>query len=275
MTAAAASGVAGLRFVITGAAEGMGAATARLAASRGASVCLADIDVAAGEAVAASIRAGGCDARFIACDVTDDGQIDAMIAGAAAEMGGIDVLHNNAGVIDSLFGGPKEISLEHYDRKIWDRVLAVNLTAPMVAAKAALPWLKQSKNGSIISAGSTASFVGNPATLAYGASKGGIAMLTRNLAVELAPFGIRANCYCPGVIDTGLVQRYMQGVEQPEKMVRAFVSSQLVPRLGRPEEIAELVCFLASAQSGFVNGVVWPIDGGQLAWRGTADMIGL
>ncbi|MGH6617340.1 SDR family NAD(P)-dependent oxidoreductase [Sphingomonas sp.] len=269
------AGVAGLKFVITGAAEGMGAATARMAAARGARVCLADINVTKGEALAASIRQAGGEAWFLPCDITDDTQLAELMDGSAARMGGIDILHNNAGVIDSQFGDQAGIGLEQYDRTVWDMVIAVNLTAPMFAAKAALPWLKQSANASIITAASTASFVANPSTLAYGASKGGVAALTKNLAVELAPLGIRANSYCPGVIETGLVGRYLESVPNPDELIRSFVKTQLVPRLGQPEEVAALVCFLAGQESRFVNGVVWLIDGGQLAWRGTVDMIGM
>ena len=268
-------GIVGQRFVITGAAEGMGAATAKLAARKGAKVCVADINVEAGEAVAESIRRAGSESWFIHCDVTVDRQLVKLMEGAASYMGGIDVLHNNAGVIDSMFGDKAAISVETYDRAVWNRVIAVNLTAPMFAAKAAVPYLKKSANPSIINAASTASFVASPSTLAYGSSKGGVALLTKNLAVELAPCGIRVNSYCPGVIDTALVERYRRSVPNPDELVRNFTSSHLVPRLGNPDEVAELVCFLAGDECRFVNGVNWLIDGGMLAWRATRDVIGM
>jgi NAD(P)-dependent dehydrogenase (short-subunit alcohol dehydrogenase family) len=268
-------GIRGQKFVITGAAEGMGVATARMAASRGAKVCLADIDVEKGEAAAKSIRDAGGFARFVACDVTDDAALSGLMREAAGQMGGIDVLHNNAGVIDLIVGDRNSITVENLDRKVWDKVLAINLSAPMFAAKAALPFLKKSSNASIINAASTAAFVGGPTMLAYGASKAGLATLTKNLAVDLAPFGIRANCYCPGVIDTSLTDRYRKSVPDPAAIERLFYKSNLMPRIGRAEEIADLVCYLAGDESRYVNGAVWIIDGGQLAWRGTLDMLGM
>jgi NAD(P)-dependent dehydrogenase (short-subunit alcohol dehydrogenase family) len=268
-------GIAGMRFVITGGAEGMGAATARLASRKGALVCVADINQDAGEAVAREVRKEGGAAWFEQCDVTDDVQLVRLMEKSASHMGGIDVLHNNAGVIDSFFGDKAAISVETFDRKVWDQVIAINLTAPMFASKAAFPYLKRSPNPSIINAASTASFVAAPSALAYGASKGGVAMLTKNLAVELAPYGIRVNSYCPGVIDTALIDRYRRSVPNPDELVRNFTSSHLVPRMGKPEEVAELVCFLAGDECRFVNGVSWLIDGGMLAWRATRDVIGM
>ena len=268
-------GVQGQKFVITGAADGMGAATARVAASRGAKACLADIDVENGNIVAESIRSAGGDAWFIPCDVTDDRALESLMHESADRMGGIDVLHNNAGVIDLIVGEPASITVENLDRAVWNKVIAINLSAPMFAAKAALPYLKKSSNASIINAASTAAFVGGPTMLAYGASKGGLATLTKNLAVDLARYGIRANCYCPGVIDTSLTERYRKSVPDPASIERLFFQSNLMPRIGRPEEVAELVCFLAGDESRYVNGAVWIIDGGQLAWRGTLDTLGI
>ena len=265
--------VAGLRFVITGGAMGMGAATAKLAAYRGAKVVIADLSVEKGEAVVASIREQGGEAWFRRCDLTRDQELEQLMSFAADSMGGIDVLHSNAGVMESTFGSPEDYSLANFSRDIWDKVIAVNLTAPMFASKAALPYLKQSSQASIIIAASVSSLIGNVGTLAYGASKGGVALLTKNLAVELATAGIRVNSYCPGVIGTEMMQEYCQASGDPEGTEKAITNTQLITRLGKPEEVAELVCFLASDKSLFVNGVVWPIDGGMSAWRGTADSL--
>jgi NAD(P)-dependent dehydrogenase (short-subunit alcohol dehydrogenase family) len=259
-------GIQNQKFVITGAAEGMGAATAKLACQKGAKVCLADINEERGKAITEEICDAGGAAWFIACDVTDTAQLNNLMNQAAIFMGGIDVLHNNAGVIDPYFGDKAALTVETFDRKVWDRVIAVNLTAPMFAAKAAVPYLKQSKNPSIINAASTAAFVAIPSGVAYSSSKAGIAALTKSLAVELAPFGIRSNAYCPGVIETGMLKRFLSTAPNAESVVKELISTHLVPRLGQPEEIAELVCFLAGDESRFINGVVWLIDGGSLAW---------
>jgi NAD(P)-dependent dehydrogenase (short-subunit alcohol dehydrogenase family) len=154
----------------------------------------------------------------------------------------------------------------------WDRVVAVNLRGPWLCAKFAVPYLKRSRHGpSIINAGSTGSWVGGVSSLAYGASKGGLALLTKNLAVELAPYGIRVNCYCPSATETRMVSDYLSaaGDDEREARVRALARTQLVDRIGQPDDIAHLVCFLASADAAYVNGAVWLIDGGSLAWRGT------
>lgn len=141
-----------------------------------------------------------------------------------------------------------------------------------------MPYLKKSRFGpSIINAGSTGSWVGGVASLAYGASKGGIALLTKNLAVELAPYGIRVNCYCPSATETRMVADYVAAgadtAGDREARLRTLARTQLVSRIGQPEDIAHLVCFLASAEAAYVNGAVWLIDGGSLAWRGTVDAL--
>jgi NAD(P)-dependent dehydrogenase (short-subunit alcohol dehydrogenase family) len=268
-------GIQNQKIVITGAAEGMGAATARLACQKGAKVCLADINAERGTAITREIRQAGGAAWFVACDVTDNAQLNNLIDQAAIYMGGIDVLHNNAGVLDSFLGDKAALAVETFDQKVWERVMAINLTAPMFAAKAALPYLKQSKNPSIINVASTAAFVASPSTIAYSSSKAGVAALTKSLAVELAPFGIRSNAYCPGVIETGMLERFLSTAPDAGSMVKELISTHLVPRLGQPEEVAELFCFLAGDESRFVNGVVWLIDGGSLAWRGTVDSLGM
>jgi len=266
--------VDGLRFVITGGASGIGAATARLAAQRGGLVTVADIDETGGREPVEAIRGSGGAAWFVRCDVTVEADLVDGINQAASEMGGIDVLHNNAGVADKNLGDGAEISLETFSREVWDRVLAVNLTAPMFAAKAALPHLRQSSNPSIINAGSVGSFVAYPSLLAYGSSKGALATLTKNLAVELAPDGIRVNCYCPATIATPMADRPYD-VDDPGALRQSINGAILVNRIGRPEEVAALVMYLASDESRFVNGVTWLIDGGALAWRNTVDILGM
>ncbi|WP_173072942.1 SDR family NAD(P)-dependent oxidoreductase [Phytohabitans rumicis] len=257
-----------MTFVITGAAQGIGAATARMAAARGASVVVADVDDGAGARTAEDIAAAGGRATYRHCDVTDPDQVRDLMRAADEAYGGIDVLHNNAGVHETALGVP--VSIEEMPLDAWDRVVAVNLRGPWLCAKFAVPYLKKSRHGpSIINAGSTGSWVGGMSSLAYGASKGGLALLTKNLAVELAPYGIRVNCYCPSATETRMVEDYLAAGDDREARLRTLARTQLVSRIGQPDDIAHLVCFLASAEAAYVNGAVWLIDGGSLAWRGT------
>ncbi len=266
-------------FVITGAARGLGAATGRLAAARGASVVISDVLDDEGEATAAAIRDDGGRAVFVHCDITDDDQVRALMDAAASEFGGIDVLHNNAGIHEAMIA--TDFSFEDMAIETFDRVIAVNLRGAFVCTKAALPYLRESDLGpSVINAGSTASFAGYPYGLAYGTSKGGIAMMTKNLAVALAPYGIRANCYCPATVESQMVKTVGSTLagEDPalaEAPDAAHLGAHLVRRIGDPVDVAELVCFLAGPRSSFVNGVTWLIDGGVLAWRDSVDALGM
>lgn len=262
-----------MTFVITGAARGIGAATARLAAQRGAAVVVSDVLTEAGEACAAAIRDEGGRALFVAADVGDPDAVGRLMATAAERFGGIDVVHNNAGIHEAMISD--DFTFESMSIETFDRVLAVNLRGAFLCSQRALPYLRESRRGpSIINAGSTASFAGYPFGLAYGTSKGGIALLTKNLAVALAPYGIRANCYCPASVDTPMVSGVTAALGG-EPTNRAQIAAHLVRRIGDPADVAELVCFLASERAAFVNGVTWLIDGGVLAWRETVDALGI
>ncbi|TDG15338.1 SDR family oxidoreductase [Seongchinamella unica] len=266
-------GVEGLRFVITGGAVGIGAGTSRLAASRGARVVVADIDDQSGLALVEEIRAQGGEAMYQHCDVTNEQQVVALMAAAAEAFGGIDILHNNAGIHESMLS--TELTLETMSLDTFEKVMGVNVTGVWLCAKHALPHLRESDNASIINAGSTSSLSGYPQCQAYGASKGAVMQLSKMLAVDLAPDGIRVNCYCPGSIHTQIVDKFLAAAPDPQAMLNTMTQTHLVPRMGQPSDVAELVCFLASPESRFVNGAVWTIDGGSLAWRGTLDVLGM
>ena len=262
-------------FVITGGARGIGAETGRLVASRGAKVMLSDVRAVEGEKVAAEINESGGQAAFFEADLTDDAQVGALMEVTADTFGGIDVLHNNAGIHEAMI--TPDFKFDDLTLETFDRVIAVNLRAPFACAKAAVPYLGQSnRSPSIINAGSTASHSAYPFGLAYGTSKGGIAQLTKNLAVALAPHGIRANCYCPATVETQMVASVTAATSTGDLNRRSInTSTHLVGRAGDPRDIAELVCYLASPEASFVNGVVWLVDGGSLAWRGTIDQLGM
>ncbi|WP_029066075.1 glucose 1-dehydrogenase [Labrenzia sp. DG1229] len=264
--------VDGLRFVITGASHGIGAETARLAASHGAKVAVSDIDDEAGEALVGEIRAAGGTAIFVHCDVTDEAEVTALMDATAKEFGGIDVLHNNAGVHEASFSSDIGVNTS---MQTFDRVMKINLYSVWMCALAALPYLKKSDNASVINSGSIGSFIGAPSAIAYVASKGGVAILTKSMAVEFAPFGIRANCYCPATVETKLVTDLVGAQENPQEFLNMLTETHLVGRIGAPVDVANLVCFLASKEAAFVNGVNWLIDGGALAWRATLKNIGM
>lgn len=260
------SDLSGLRFLITGGASGIGAETARLAASRGATVVIADIDDEAGKRLAADI---GPRADYVHGDVSDPGSIEEMVERAASLAGGLDVLHNNAGVSDAVVS--RSLGIEDFGPDEWDRVHAINLRAPYLASRAALPYLRRSENPSIINCASIASSLARPHTLAYAASKAGVAQLTRSLALELAPDGIRVNCYAPGMIETEMAARYLASRPDPEATRRDVMANYLSRTLGKPRDVAEVVCFLASPAAAFVNGAVWSVDGGFTAWKATGS----
>ncbi len=265
--------IEGYRFVITGGAAGIGAGTARLAAARGASVMIADMNDAQGQALADEISATGATAAYQHCDVTDETQVQALMQAASDTLGGIDILHNNAGIHESALS--EDLSLATMSRATFEKVMGVNLTGVWLCAKYALPYLQDSEHASIINAGSTSSLTGYPQCQAYGASKGGVMQLSKMLAVDLAPQGIRVNCYCPASIRTELVDNYLAAAPDPQAMLSTMTETHLVPRMGQPIDVAELVCFLAGPESSFVNGAIWNIDGGSLAWRGTLGALGM
>lgn len=266
-------------FVVTGAARGLGAAIASLAAARGAMVVISDLLEDEGRAAALRITENGGTAVFKACDVTSYDQCEKLMNYAIDEFGALDVLVNNAGTHEALVSD--KFTFDEIEIETFDRVLNVNLRGPFICAKAAVKHLKMSKRlPSIINAGSTASFVGYPFGLAYGVSKGGISLLTKNLAVALAPYGIRSNCYCPASTDTDMVAevsatigaRQFSAASNPNS---AQLGAHLVRRIGHVSDVAELVCFLASDRASFINGASILIDGGTLAWRETVDALGM
>lgn len=263
----------GLRFVITGSARGIGAATARRAAELGARVMVSDVDDDEGKRTAEAIRASGGEAAYQHCDVSDIEQARQLIEATADTFGGLDVLYNNAGISEHALTG--ETSLESMTPEVFDRIYQINLRGPWITAKYAAPHLRRSPRASIINCGSTRSVLGYPNNLGYGSTKGGVALLTKNLAVELAADNVRVNCVCPGGTRTTTMSKQLSEASDRDALERRLRSRTLVGRVGEPHEVAELVCFLASDEAAFVNGVTWLIDGGALAWRDTRELIGI
>lgn len=253
--------------VVTGAGSGMGRASAIEMARQGARVVVSDINDEAGLETLKAIEELGGEGIYQHCNLRDGAQISALMDAAAARFGGIDVLHNNAGIHESDLTQQSRVDTMPED--IWDMVYEINLRAVWLCTKYATPYLRKSKAGAIVNAASVGAIVGYPMAPCYCATKGAVVQLTKATALDLAPDGIRCNCYCPGTIDTPMVAKYIKAAEDPEAIKHVLTGSHLIPRLGRPEEIAKLVCFLASDDASFITGASYLIDGGALAWRGS------
>ncbi len=253
--------------IVTGAGSGMGRACAIEMAAQGGRVIVTDVNEAAASATVASIDTAGGAAAVFRCNLRKPEEIKALMGFASDRFGGIDVLHNNAAIHETDL--TKQTSVEELPDEVWDAVYEVNLKAIWLTIKYAAPYLKKSpRNPAIINVASTGAFVSYPQAGAYCATKGGVLMLTKAAAVDLAPYNVRCNCYCPGAIDTPMMQKYYEAAADKKAIMSVLTGAHLIPRLGKAEEIAKLACFLASDDSSFITGAAYVIDGGTLAWRG-------
>ena len=241
--------------IITGAATGIGRATALLFAGEGASVVIADVNEDDAQRTVANIEDEGGSARFVHADVSEAEDVQALMERAAEEMGGIDVIVNNA-------GAQRSGAVTEFEESEWDLLMRVNPRSCFLGAKYGVPHLRERGGGSIVNVSSLAGLKGGPGMTAYSASKGAIIAFTRALAEELAPDNIRANSVCPGWIDTPFNEpaiEFMGGRAQQEEMVQQTVP---LKRQGTPEEIAPGILYLASDASSYVTGQELVIDGG-------------
>lgn len=241
--------------IITGAATGIGRATALLFAKEGASVVVVDINEDDAQRTVVDIEDKGGSARFVQTDVSEAEDVQALMERSAEEMGGIDVIVNNA-------GAQRSGAVTEFEESEWDLLMRVNPRSCFLAAKYGVPHLRERGGGSIVNVSSLAGLKGGPGMTAYSASKGAIIAFTRALAEELAPDNIRANSVCPGWIDTPFNEpaiEFMGGRAQQEEMVQQTVP---LKRQGTPEEIAPGILYLASDASSYVTGQELVIDGG-------------
>ena len=243
--------------LITGAAGGIGKVAAEVFAAEGARVVIADVLDDAGEATAEGIRAGGGEAHYVHSDVSAPGDAEAMVTTTMDRFGSLDVLYNNAGIMHADDGSAAATAED-----VWDRTIAINLKGVFLGCRFGIPAMLASGGGSIVNVASFVALMGAATPqIAYTASKGGVLAMTREIAVEFARRGIRANALCPGPIETPLTAQIF---DTEEKRNRRLVHIP-IGRFGRAEEIARAALFLASDESSLMTGAALVVDGGITA----------
>ncbi|MEM4782546.1 MAG: SDR family NAD(P)-dependent oxidoreductase [Halalkalicoccus sp.] len=240
---------------MTGAGAGIGRATAERLAEGGASVIVTDVDRQGGEETVELIEREGGESEFRELDVTDAEAFETIVENVAADRG-LDVLVNNAGI------GHEAASLEENGSATLERVLDVNCWGVWNGCRAALPVMKAKESGAIVNVASLAGLIGLPKQAAYSLSKGAVVNVTRTVAAEAGPYGVRTNAVCPGFIETALGEGYFAQQEDPEKARKRMEAQYPLKRLGKPEEVADAIAYLASDEASYVTGHSLVLDGG-------------
>jgi len=250
--------IQGRRALVTGAASGMGKATARLLAAEGARVVLADIEAEAAGTVAEAIRSGGGEAVAVGCDVAASEDVKRAVDAAVESFGGLDIVVNCAGII-------RRASVVETTEEEWDRVMAVNIGSVFLTGKHAVPVMAASGGGSIVNISSGWGLRGGPDAASYCASKGAVVNLTRAMAIDHGPQGIRVNCVCPGDTDTPMLRSEALQLGLDEAAFLEESAERPLNRLGTGEDIARAVLYFASDDAAWVTGSILVVDGGGLA----------
>jgi NAD(P)-dependent dehydrogenase (short-subunit alcohol dehydrogenase family) len=248
----------GKRALITGGASGIGRATALLFAREGAAVSVVDLDEVGGQAVVREIVNNGGQAIFVRCDVTQAKACQRVVQQTVSELGGLDILFNNAGII-------RRATVIDTTEEEWDRVMAVNVKSIFLLSKYAIPVMAQAGGGVIINTASGWGLVGGRKAAAYCASKGAVVLLTKAMALDHGEQNIRVNCICPGDTDTPMLRNEARQLGESYEDLIAEAADRPLRRIGRPEDIAQAALYLASDASSFVTGATLVVDGGGLA----------
>jgi NAD(P)-dependent dehydrogenase (short-subunit alcohol dehydrogenase family) len=248
----------GKTVVITGGASGIGRESSLQFAKEGAAVVIGDIAIEAGEALVREIEGLGREALFVQGDVSRDDGARRLIEQALERFGQIDVLFNNVGI--EISGSVVDMPEEDFDR-----LIAVNLKSVFLCSKHTLRHMIPRRSGTIVNAASVAALVAWPDDAVYNATKAGVLLLTKSMALECAPHSIRVNCIAPGVIDTPMTDRALAGVADMDEAKKEKGKIHPLGRLGKPWEVARTVMFLASDDASFITGTVLTIDGGYTA----------
>lgn len=244
--------------LVTGGAKGIGEAIVRLFVQEGAQVVIADLCEAEGTALARELTAAGGQAVFVQTNVMDSGSVQAAIQTAVDRFGGLDILVNDAGIVE------QDCYLEDESVEEWNKVLSVNLHGTFLNCKYALPHLRRVK-GCIVNIASMSGLVATRYCAAYCASKAAIIGLTRAIAADYAPYGVRANAICPAACETPMMKQYFSAYSPEEVAEKVKRLSGPIGRMCQPEEIARAVLYLASPNSSYVSGIALPVDGGYTA----------
>ena len=241
--------------IVTGGSKGIGLGCARVFGRHGAKVVIASRGEEAGRQAEAALRQEEIDATFIACDVTDETQMQALVDQAVARLGQLDCIVNNAG------WHPPAMSIDQISVEDFEKLVRLNLTSTFMGCKFALPHLERTR-GSIINMTSAVALIGQAAAVSYVATKGGQIGLTRALAVDLAPKGVRVNAVAPAGVMTPLVKEWAQSEYNPAEAIESVHRWHLLGRMATSEEIGEICAFLASDEASFLTGQVICADGG-------------
>lgn len=244
--------------VITGAGSGIGRATALLFAKKGAKVVVVDLDAKGGSKTIDSIKGDGGEATLVVADVSKASNVQRMVKTILELWGRLDILVNNAGIFT-------EGSVVETTEEDWNRVLGVNLDGVFLCMKYCIPEMIKGGGGVIVNVGSEAGLVGIRNQVAYNVSKSGVIALTKSTALDFAENNIRVNCLCPGRVLTPLVEKVISDSEDPEATRRVLSDDRPLKRMGKPEEIAAGILFLASDEAPYATGTILSIDGGYTA----------